>query len=153
MKGNDGQGLYIGGMDPVARWGATGPLFLPGTSLQIWKKITLKACRPMGATGGYFWNISKRTYIFEIFIFKKYKKEKTACRGQVLLYITSRNGPKCAGADLTRLLLFWIIMDDSITYLPNQSEQITSLNSPANMIRRCAGMYSNASICFELWQM
>ena len=62
------------------------------------------------------------------------------CRGQVLLYITSRNGPKCAGADLTRLLLFWIIMDDSITYLPNQSEQITSLNSPANMIRRCAGM-------------
>ena len=35
----------------------------------------------MGATGGYFWNISKRTYIFEILIFKKYKNEKPPKNG------------------------------------------------------------------------
>jgi len=32
----------------------------------------------MGGDRGDFLNISKRTYIFEIFIFKKYKKEKSA---------------------------------------------------------------------------
>ena len=64
-------------LSPVG--GATGLFFLLGTSLRIWKKkITLKACRPMGGDRGYFWNISKRTYIFEILIFKKYKKEKSA---------------------------------------------------------------------------
>ena len=47
------------------------------------KKFTLKACRPMGGDRGYFWNISKRTYIFEIFIFFKYKKEKSAEKRRV----------------------------------------------------------------------
>ena len=32
----------------------------------------------MGGDRGYFWNISKQTYIFEILIFFKYKKEKSA---------------------------------------------------------------------------
>ena len=37
---------------------------------------------PLGwATGVYFRNFSKRTYIFEILIFFKYKKEKSARGG------------------------------------------------------------------------
>ena len=81
-QGNGGQGLYIGGRDPVARWGGDMPPFIffrPWTSLQIWrKKITTKACRPMGGDRGYFWNFSKQTHIFEILIFFKYKIEKRA---------------------------------------------------------------------------
>ena len=80
-----GMAAYIGpvapgvGDRPLSPVGGRQGLFFQGTSLRIWrKKITLKACRPMGGDRGYFWNISKRTYIFEIFIFKKYKKEKTA---------------------------------------------------------------------------
>jgi len=98
---------YIRGSTPVARGGATGPLprpwagpsgrsrggdrppyrllggdrppFFPGTSLQIWrKKLHLGPVALWGATGGYFWNISKRTYIFEILILFKYKKEESA---------------------------------------------------------------------------
>ena len=61
----------------VARWGGDGAFFFPGTSLRIWKKkLHLKPVALWGATGGYFWNISKRTYIFEIFILKKYKKNR-----------------------------------------------------------------------------
>ena len=67
------------GLSPVG--GATGPplFFSPGTSLQIWrKKLHLSPVAPHRATGVYFWNFPKPTYIFEILIFFKYKKEKTA---------------------------------------------------------------------------
>ena len=42
------------------------------------KKLHFGPVALWGATGGYFWNIAKRTSIFEIFIFFKYKKEKSA---------------------------------------------------------------------------
>ena len=58
------------------------PLFFsPGTLLQIWrrKKLHLSPVAPHRATGVYFWNFAKWTYIFEILIFFKYKKEINAC--------------------------------------------------------------------------
>ena len=42
------------------------------------KKYIWALSPPHRATGVYFWNFPKRTYIFEILIFFKYKKEKTA---------------------------------------------------------------------------
>ena len=70
---------YIGREGPCRPLGgATGPLafFLPGTSLQIWrKKITLRACRPHRATGvvlKYF----KTDIYFKILIFLNIKKKK-----------------------------------------------------------------------------
>ena len=66
-----------------AHWSPEGgrqapPFFSPGTSLQIWreKKYTL-GLSPYGrATGVYFWNFPKQTYIFEILIFLNIKKKK-----------------------------------------------------------------------------
>ena len=64
-------------LSPVA--GATGPLCFQGSCCKFEEKNYTKGLSPYGrATGGYFWNNSKRTYFFEIFIFFKYKKEKTA---------------------------------------------------------------------------
>ena len=58
---------YIKVLSPVA-W-ATGPL------------------SPLGrATGGHFRNFSKRTYIFEIFIFFNIKKEKTPIYDMFILF-------------------------------------------------------------------
>ena len=76
---------------PVGR--ATGPcrppngrqglffLFSPGTSLQILKKITHWACRPMGGRPGYIFKIFQNGHIFLNFF--KYKKEKTVFFGRV----------------------------------------------------------------------
>ena len=50
-----------------------------------------------GATGGYFLNFSKRTYIFEILIFFKYKKEKRARPAAAELCLAT---PRCAAAHL-----------------------------------------------------
>jgi len=78
-----------GGGPPGAKGGggggATGPPAptgpRPGTSLQIRKKNYIKVLLPLGrAIGVYFRNFSKRTYIFKVLIFFKYKKEKTAER-------------------------------------------------------------------------
>ena len=64
---------------PVARWGGDRAFFSSRDLIaNLKKKLHLRPVALWGATGGYFWNISKRTYIFEILIFKKYKKEKTA---------------------------------------------------------------------------
>ena len=58
---------------------ATGPFFFPRDLIaNLKKKLHLRPVALWGATGGYFSNISKRTYIFKILIFKKYRKEKTA---------------------------------------------------------------------------
>ena len=68
-----------GRQGPVARWGGDRPplFFFSRDSLQIWrKKITFEPCRPHRATGVYFWNFPKPTYIFEILFFFKYKKRK-----------------------------------------------------------------------------
>ena len=53
---------YIGGGDPVAPGvgdrplspvgGATGPFFFQGPRCEFEKKITLRACRPMGGDRG-----------------------------------------------------------------------------------------------------
>jgi hypothetical protein len=71
-----------GGPSPVWWGGRQAPTRpRPGTSLQIRKKNYIKVLLPLGrATGVYFRNFSKWTYIFEILIFFKYKKEKTAER-------------------------------------------------------------------------
>ena len=53
------------------------------------KKLHLSPVAPHRATGVYFWNFPKRTYIFEILIFFKYKKEKTA---QIWSKSTAGNG-------------------------------------------------------------
>jgi len=46
------------------------------------KKLHLSPVAPHRATEVYFWNFPKQTYIFEILIFFKYKKEITAyCNG------------------------------------------------------------------------
>ena len=77
------------GLSPLGRaTGACRPLggdrpplfFSTGTSLQIWRKKNYiwALSPPHRATGVYFWNFPKPTYIFEILIFFKYKKEKTA---------------------------------------------------------------------------
>ena len=96
---------YIGWETPCRPWGGDRPLSLgggptrpppsthprPGTSLQIQKKNYIKILllvagaagllSPLGrATGGYFRNFSKQTYIFEIFIFLNIKKKKTRRR-------------------------------------------------------------------------
>ena len=58
-----------GPLSPIGGGGER-PLFFssPGTSMRICrKKITLWTCGPMGGDRGYFWNISKWTYIFEFF--------------------------------------------------------------------------------------
>ena len=71
---------YIKVLSPVA-W-ATGPL------------------SPLGwATGGHFRNFSKRTYIFEIFIFLNIKKKKT------LLYFSPQSRSYLSGPFLRRGLL------------------------------------------------
>ena len=74
---------YIGwetrGGGPVAPGGGRQtPSPRPGTSLQIQKKFTLRSCRPPTGDRGYFRKFSKRTYIFEFFIFLNIKKEKDA---------------------------------------------------------------------------
>ena len=82
---------YIGWETPLSPLGGGGrqaPCPRPGTSLQIQKKYikvmlpvawATGVLSPLGrATGGYFRKFSKRTYIIEIFIFFKYKKEKDA---------------------------------------------------------------------------
>ena len=76
--GDRPQGWATGPCRPLG--GATGPLFFcqgPRCEFEE-KKLHLGPVALWGATGEYFWNISKRTYIFEIFIFLKYKKEKSA---------------------------------------------------------------------------
>ena len=66
-------------LSPVG--GTIGPLFFvqgPRCEFEE-KKLHFGPVALWGATGGYFWNIAKRTSIFEIFIFfLKYKKEKSA---------------------------------------------------------------------------
>ena len=62
---------------PVARGGwATGPLSsrAPGQGLK--KKLYLWHVAPPRATGVYFRNFSKRTYIFKVLIFLNIKKKK-----------------------------------------------------------------------------
>ena len=62
------------------------PLFFQGPRCKFEeKKLHLVPVALWGATGGIFEIFSKRTYIFEIFIFKKYKKEKTAEKVPFLL--------------------------------------------------------------------
>ena len=71
------RGLGDRPLSPVG--GATGFFFFQGSHCEFEeKKIHLRPVALWGATGVYFWNISKQIYIFEILIFKKYKKEKTA---------------------------------------------------------------------------
>ena len=85
---------YKGWDTPCRSLGVTGPSPSthprPETSLQIQKnKNYIKVLSPVAwatgplsplgrATGGHFRNFSKRTYIFEIFIFFNIKKEKDA---------------------------------------------------------------------------
>ena len=75
----------VDGPPPVAwgRGGTTGPPHPapPARDLFVnWKKKNYKqVLSPLGwATGVYFRNFSKLTYIFEILIFFRYKKEKFA---------------------------------------------------------------------------
>ena len=62
--------------------GATGPLFLSFSRDLVAnlkkKNYTLGLSPYGGRPGGIFEILQKRTYIFEIFIFFKYKKEKSA---------------------------------------------------------------------------
>ena len=70
----------LGRQGPVAHWGRQAPPFFFSRDFvaNLKKKNYILGLPPYGrATGVYFWNISKRTYIFEILIFFKYKKEKT----------------------------------------------------------------------------
>ena len=71
-----------GRQGPVARWGGDRPpnffFFRDFVANLKKKKLHLSPVAPHRATGVYFWNFPKPTYIFEILIFFKYKKEKTA---------------------------------------------------------------------------
>ena len=66
---------YIGGGDPVAPpptgdrplspvGGATGPFFSRDLIANLKKKITLKACRPMGGRPGGIFEIFQNGHIF-----------------------------------------------------------------------------------------
>ena len=72
----------LGRQGPVARWGGDRAFFSQGPHCEFEeKKLHLSPVALWeGDRGVFLKNISKRTYIFEIFIFKKYKKEKTASR-------------------------------------------------------------------------
>ena len=64
-------------------WGGDRPPLPPrapgqGPLCKFEEKNYIKVLSPPPATGVYFRNFSKRTYIFEILIFFKYKKEKIA---------------------------------------------------------------------------
>ena len=68
---------YIGGGDPVARWGATGPFFSRDLIANLnKKKFTLKACRPMGGRPGDIFEIFQNGHIFLKFYFLKNIKMK-----------------------------------------------------------------------------
>ena len=56
---------WAGRQAPVARWGATGPFFSQGPHCEFEeKKITLKACRPMGGDRGVFLKYFKTDIYF-----------------------------------------------------------------------------------------
>ena len=66
--------------DPVARWGGDRPpIFFFSRDFVAnlkKKKLNLSPVAPHRATGVYFWNFPKPTYIFEILIFLNIKKKK-----------------------------------------------------------------------------
>ena len=73
---------WAGRQAPVARWGGDRAFFFPGTSLRIWrKKITLKACRPMGRRPGDIFEIFQNGHIFLKFLFFKNIKKKKRRQG------------------------------------------------------------------------
>ena len=80
------QGWATGPCRPLG--GATGPFFFQGPHCEFEeKKITLKACRPMGATGGIF-GIFQNGHIFLKFLFLKNIKKKKS-----LIFLCMLLGP------------------------------------------------------------
>ena len=84
-----GVGSYIRGVTPVARGGgrqtppvarggATGPFFSRDLVANLKKKITLRACRPMGGRPGDIFEIFQNGNIFLKFLFFKNIKKKKA---------------------------------------------------------------------------
>ena len=74
---------YIGQRGPATGpcrpWGATGPLFFARDFVaNLKKKITIRACRPMGGRPGDIFEIFQNGYIFLKFLFFKNVKKKKA---------------------------------------------------------------------------
>ena len=69
---------YIGGGDPVTRCGGDRPFFSRDLVANLKKKITLRACGPMGGRPGGIFEIFQNRHIFLIFLFFKNIKKKKA---------------------------------------------------------------------------
>ena len=95
MAAYGGQGLYRGEgpcRTPVAPGVGDRPLFFwqgPRCKFEE-KKLHLSHVAPHRATGVYFWNFPKRTYIFKILIFLNIKKKKPRHPHHLSTYLLSR---------------------------------------------------------------